>query len=323
MGSFNATCAVSGAVIRPSDKVRLVFLVSNSAHTHDTGERRYSANHKHLFQGYMCYSYDDFEILGVPLEATYEDYNNWSYNEEGVEWKYTLKEIQRIYTPNVIPESGEYNSCHDYVNIDKEALDSSTIQDMIHSGSLNGKVYGRKVFITHMAIHESIYKLMLRGNIETYDRELQDYVTHSMFESHEKQYMKEHVVSRERGEQVANITKEVKEKKGEVLSEEEYEEIVALFSRCGAEHCRGFCYSPSNLIKARTPELDKAFISGMIIITWFDMNHKCLQPTPSGSQEYDLRPHIQLLRDMADALEETRKERGDDDWDDEEDEEDE
>lgn len=319
MGSFNAVCAVSGAVIRPSDKVRLVFLVSNPSHTHDTGERHHSANHEHLFQGYMCYAYDNFEILGVPLEATYEDYNNWGYDEESAAWQYTLKRIKEVYTPNVIPESGRYNSCHDYVNISKEALDASTIQDMIHSGSLNGKVYGQKVFIKHMAIHESIYQLMLRGDIETYDRELEEFVSQPIFESHEKHYMKSHMGSRERGEKVAKIAKEMAEKKGETFSEEDYEDIVGMFSELGIEPCRGFCYIPSDLVKVRTPELDKAFISGMIILTWFDMNHKCLQPTPSGSQDYDLRPHIQLLRDMADALEETRKVRDDERWEDDED----
>lgn len=321
MGSFNAVCAVSGAVIRPSDKVRLVFLVSNPFHTHDTGERTHSANHEHLFQGYMCYAYDNFEILGVPLEATYEDYNNWGYDEDGAAWQYTLKEIQRVYTPNVIPESGKYNSCHDYVNISKESLNSATIQDMIHSGALNGEVYGRKVFIKHMAIHESIYQLMLKGDIETYDREAKTFVSHPIFESHERHYMKSHMGSRERGEKVAKITKEMAEKKGETLSEEDYEDIVVMFSGFDIESCRGFCYNTSDLIKVRTPELDKAFISGMIILTWFDMNHKCLQPTPSGSQEYDLRPHIQLLKDMAEALEETRKASGDEDWDEEEEEE--
>jgi hypothetical protein len=171
MGSFNTTCAISHAPIRPDDKVRLFFLASKGGYYKEL-ERNI------LSIGCQCYPWDDFEVIGgISLEATYEDYNNYSFKEDDIYSHYIHNIIKRDYSPNIRVEGEEYNESHDHMDVKVENLDWEKIMNMIHSGRLYLKGYGRgaKPAVAMMAIHESVYQIMMNETYEKYVNETSDY----------------------------------------------------------------------------------------------------------------------------------------------------
>lgn len=171
MGSFNTTCAISHTRIRPNDKVRLFFLASKGGYYKDP-ERNI------LSIGCKCYPWDDFEVIGgISLEATYEDYNNYSFQEDNIFSVYIYNLIRRNYSPNVSVEGEEYNEYHDHMDVKVDDLDWEKIMDMIHSGRLylNGYGRGAKPAVAMMAIHESVYQIMMDETYEKYVNETSDY----------------------------------------------------------------------------------------------------------------------------------------------------
>lgn len=171
MGSFNTTCAISHTPIRPNDKVRLFFLASKSGYYKDQ-ERNI------LSIGCQCYPWDDFEVIGgISLESTYEDYNNYSFQEDNIFSAYIYNIIRRNYSPNISVEGEEYNSYHDHMDVKLDDLDWAKIMNMIHSGRLylNGYGRGAKPAVAMMAIHESVYQIMMAETYEKYVNETSDY----------------------------------------------------------------------------------------------------------------------------------------------------
>lgn len=171
MGSFNTTCAISHSAITPGDKVRLFFLASQDGHSND-------AQKNILSIGCKCYPWDDFKVIGgMSLEATYEDYNSYSFDEDSIFSQLILKQIKENYLENVSVEGEEYNSSHDHMDINVNDLDWEKILDMIHSGRLYLKGYGRgvKPAVGMMAIHESVYNIMMKETYEQYKCDTDDY----------------------------------------------------------------------------------------------------------------------------------------------------
>ncbi|QOI71855.1 hypothetical protein pEaSNUABM47_00372 [Erwinia phage pEa_SNUABM_47] len=165
MGSFNTTCAVSNTPIREGDKVRLFFLLSH----------RFSYNfdplRNSISQGCQCYPHDDFTVIGgISLEAEYTDYNTYSFDQESIFANYIHSIILRDYEMNVSEEGKEYNPYHDHMDVPKSDLTWEKIQDMMHSGRLHLRSYGNcnLPFVTTMAIHESVYQIMLNEPFERY-----------------------------------------------------------------------------------------------------------------------------------------------------------
>lgn len=186
MGSFNNTCAISKAPITCGDEVRLFFLVG------------VEEKHKHYsrsapFQGCGCYPWDNFKILGLPVKATYEDYNNYAIlNKDEETWIVDI--IKNIYKPNRVEKGKtleDYNEYHDYMNAEVEELDIQKILDMRHSGALRTKHYLGTGFINTMAVHESVFQVMLGDGLEEYDYKTGGYVKHSIEEIATKIYNEE------------------------------------------------------------------------------------------------------------------------------------
>lgn len=171
MGSFNTTCAISHSAITPGDKVRLFFLASQDGYSED-------AQKNILSIGCQCYPWDDFKVIGgISLEATYEDYNSYSFDEKSIFSQLILSQIKENYLENVSVEGKEYNSYHDHMDVNVNDLDWEKILNMIHSGRLYLKGYGRGVnpAVAMMAIHESVYNVMMKETYEKYKCDTDNY----------------------------------------------------------------------------------------------------------------------------------------------------
>lgn len=161
MGSFNTTCAISHSPIREGDKVRLFFLAS------DPRTYKFDPIHDSLNKGCQCYPHDDFLVIGgINLEATYSDYNNYSFDEKSLFARYILWIIKREYSMNV---SGGIKDDDEYTNIPPDELTWEIIFNMQHSGRLYLNNYGEpKRVVGIMAIHESVYQIMMNESYEAY-----------------------------------------------------------------------------------------------------------------------------------------------------------
>lgn len=171
MGSFNTTCAISHAPIRPNDKVRLFFLASQTGYSVDSRKSILSI-------GCQCYPWDDFKVIGgISLEATYEDYNSYSFDEKSIFAQLILNQIKKNYSENVSIEGKEYNSSHDHMDVNVNDLDWEKILHMIHSGRLYLKAFGHQASpaVGMMAIHESVYEIMMKETYEQYKVDNNDY----------------------------------------------------------------------------------------------------------------------------------------------------
>lgn len=164
MGSFNTTCAVSKAPIRRGQKARVFFLIMN------TSEHHYTLSQKGLFstilQGFQCYPWDSFKVIGYPLVGSYQDYNQYEFEDKYLE-DLTLSIINKFYIPNTIQEGKtekDYNAYHDYLNIDKIS-DMKQLQDMEHSGALRVRSPHGVSIIAKMAIHEEVFQQLIKTSI--------------------------------------------------------------------------------------------------------------------------------------------------------------
>lgn len=165
MGSFHTTCAVSHSPIREGDKVRLFFLASQP-NCYKFDPLRDSLN-----KGCQCYAWDDFRVIGgISLEATYSDYNTYEFDQESIFARYIRWTIRSNYAMNVPVEGQKYNEYHDHMNVPVDDLDWEKIFDMQHSGRLFLKGYGSDPlpFVGIMAIHESVYQIILNEPFEVY-----------------------------------------------------------------------------------------------------------------------------------------------------------
>lgn len=179
MGSFNTTCAISHAPIREGDKVRLFFLASES-YRHSTED----AEQFSISKGCQCYPHDDFKVIGgVALEATYADYNNYEFDEDSIPAQFILNAIRQHYSENIPVDGVDYNEYHDHMSVSVNELDWQKVLDMIHSGRLflNGHTK-RKAFVATMAVHESVFDVLMYKSITNYDFDKKDYVTKTLDE---------------------------------------------------------------------------------------------------------------------------------------------
>ncbi|EBS4516468.1 hypothetical protein DQT32_03440 [Salmonella enterica subsp. enterica serovar Braenderup] len=179
MGSFNTTCAISHAPIREGDKVRLFFLASES-YRHNTED----AEQFSISKGCQCYPHDDFKVIGgVALEATYADYNNYEFDEDSIPAQFILDAIRENYSENIPVDGVDYNEYHDHMSVSVNELDWQKVLDMVHSGRLflNGYTK-RKAFVATMAVHESVFDVLMYKSVSNYDYDKQDYVAKTLDE---------------------------------------------------------------------------------------------------------------------------------------------
>jgi hypothetical protein len=106
MGSFNATCIVSGLPIEAGTKIRYLAL-ARSAFEHDGN-------------GHICYVGGRWQVYGVPLRGKYDDYGS----VEDVEDSYTTRVFFEGLKRGAVEKGVGDNQCHDVevrADMDQEA----------------------------------------------------------------------------------------------------------------------------------------------------------------------------------------------------------
>lgn len=164
MGSFNASCAVSKCSINPGDRVKLIPIVSTTSLNTE-----YSSQ-MHLCFG--CYCYDYFKFLGLPMDATYEDYGNFDVLP-GFASDYNLSIIKQNYTQTPLPTDVEERRYLDREPYETTAddLDWETIGKMIHYGTIfldSNQDFSRRKHLGFFPILECVYNVMMERTHEMY-----------------------------------------------------------------------------------------------------------------------------------------------------------
>lgn len=158
MGSFNTACAITGVPIIPGQPVKLFLLVQGGSYKGT------------LAGGSICYPWDQYQFLGLPMNAVYADYNNYEISEES-EWALegNLKVLKEKYVMNVVEEGKtlkDYNEYHDHMLVQKEDLEWGKVEGMIHSDRFFIKNWRGKALVHVMAIPIEVYNSFMEGSIE-------------------------------------------------------------------------------------------------------------------------------------------------------------
>ncbi|QDH46876.1 hypothetical protein LAh9_46 [Aeromonas phage LAh_9] len=158
MGSFNTACSITGTPIIPGQKVKLFVIIQNGNYRGP------------MVGGSLCYPWDLYNFVGLPMNAEYADYNNYEIDESD-NWvvEGNLKLIKEKYVMNVVEEGktiDDYNKYHDHMNIAKESLDWGIVEDMIHSDRLFMSNWRGKAIVHLMAIPVEVYNVLMKGPIE-------------------------------------------------------------------------------------------------------------------------------------------------------------
>ncbi|UYE98802.1 hypothetical protein XbC2_374 [Xanthomonas phage XbC2] len=166
MGSFNTTCAVSNTPIIEGDDVRLFLLASSKLYT-DTDVKKTGLAH-----GCQCYPWDDFQVIGgFPLKAKYADYDNYTVDEESIEARFIMMKLRQNYVMQTREEGKKYRGWEeDFLDIPASDLTWDLVFEMHHRECFWLQGYGNynTPYLGIMAIHESVYQLMLDEDHEVY-----------------------------------------------------------------------------------------------------------------------------------------------------------
>lgn len=173
MGSWKTTCSVSATPISSGHPVRLFFIAS------DRMKYRASSERSSISKGSISYSYNDFKVIGsVGLKAYYRDCGKYLFDENSIEAQHILSEIKGSYIKN---PTDLHNEGFDEksINISTEDLNFKKIQFMIEEGDLYLKSFTPGVlnFVSIMAVHESVYQMMINEETSSYDISISDYKT--------------------------------------------------------------------------------------------------------------------------------------------------
>lgn len=166
MGSFNTTCAVSNTPILEGDEVRLFLLASNKLYVEKDVKKT------GLAHGCQCYPWDDFQVIGgFPLKAKYADYDDYTVDEESIEARFIMMKLRQNYLMQTREEGKKYNGWEeDFLDIPAADLTWPLVFDMHHRECFWLQGYGNynTPYLGIMAIHESVYQLILDEDHEVY-----------------------------------------------------------------------------------------------------------------------------------------------------------
>jgi hypothetical protein len=167
MGSFNTTCAVSNTPILEGDEVRLFLLASSKLYV------KTDVKKTGLAHGCQCYPWDDFQVIGgFPLKAKYADYDNYEVDEESIEARFIMMKLRQNYVMQTREEGKDYRGgwAEDFLDIPASDLTWKLVFDMHHRECfwLSGYADINTPYLGIMAIHESVYQLMLDEIHEVY-----------------------------------------------------------------------------------------------------------------------------------------------------------
>lgn len=148
MGSFNTACFFSHMPITPGDKVKLIFAVEGN-------------------ESIACYPSDFWNPLTLPIDATYEDYNDYSIVPGQRNTEILLDTLREKVLPR---EQGE-NQYHEQA-VDPKSLNEKNIFELLHDERLQMKGYfGDVRGICVIAVHTKVWNKILQTPLESWRSE--------------------------------------------------------------------------------------------------------------------------------------------------------
>lgn len=283
MGSFNTACAITGAPITYGKEAYVFWLVaSKNGHYKEKASGMLQGE----FQGFACYPWDVFTIIGVPVRCVYEDYNQYiPLTSQNKSAEYTVSEIKKVYVENTPKEGYDVNPYHDYVGVTVNELDWEQLEEMEHSGALRCCINGRETYITRMAVHASIVDKVLE---KTQVRGWGENALSVTFEDDVQASLAKAVDAIEwfKGKHNSFYNSLMKD------SPEEVEEVAKLmFSHA---------VNKPDWYTLRTFPKDEEVVSNYVLGSWvveelFWKWHRMLAPTLTSGQEYDFMEEAERL----------------------------
>jgi len=320
MGSFNASCAVSKCSINPGDRVKLIPIVSRTSIHPDFDSTM------HL--GFGCYTYDYFQFLGYPMDATYADYGNFEIVENDVS-EYNLSIIKKNYTQSIPPEDEDVSSYdRNGYNTTANDLNWEVIGNMIHFGSLfldSSKDMTKRKFLGYFPVHESVYNLFMECTPAMY---FDESYTNVPFVKYLKKQMEKYIGVPDEFE--ADITKYMDlysskigtvNKSGVVVTPEDiYDRAVAMaeYRQESNDERKDYSYSNSSNVKKickfreleLKKEIDEEFLRSVVsldaelsfLIMGLSAYNIPILPPMTAGQEYDKTDHAAFLIRMGQEM---------------------
>lgn len=307
MGSFNTACAITGTPIIPGQKVKLFVIIQNGNYRGP------------MVGGSLCYPWDLYNIVGLPMNAEYADYNNYEM-DDSEQWvvEGNLKLIQEKYVMNVVEEGKtleDYNKYHDHMNIPKESLDWETVEDMIHSDRLFMRNWRGKAIVHLMAIPVEVYDVLMQGSFQIWREDitlngLQEFVDYKWNNLQKKLGEQNEEIEAHRKTLTERIGQTITPTNQEpyVLTQEKVDEFMELFtSRFALRDMDDRMEWLDDIYTIRdimgvTEEVMKRvyetqFLAGQLMI----YNH-VIRPAMLSGQEWDFKDHGDYLIKLGNAV---------------------
>lgn len=314
MGSYNRVCAVSKTPIMVGQKARVFFLVVN------TFDYYYYKNDKKLFKTSLseshCYPHENYQIIGYPLLATYQDENFYEFEDEDMV-NVNLDILNKAYLPNRVHPSkkeSDYNSSHDFLNIEK-LENMFLVQKMIKSGSLRIMSVHGASSVVEMAIHEDIYQklILVDGwNRGYYNDNKKDF--NSIVDSMMDKYIgKDNLIISDNDKALFECSKKhlmANNDKTLETVQKEYSDMLKLSGNYDTDHSPRELHNTLTYFKQDIHRYDfpkkiiEANLGALWTNNWFYMNnlefHTPMTSVPDNDRNYDR--HLKRNRDVSDIL---------------------
>lgn len=295
MGSFNSTCGITGAPVRPNDKVRLMFVVGSSSNG----------------IGSTTHIWDDYKILGgVALKCTYEDYNIFELQDED---DFLYSYIQSILKNEEFLEDDDDMSFEDLIEI-------------VHEGGVKLKPnYNQTRPVNLFVMHEAVWQMFINepcecfyweedGNVDykLSKRSLQDFIRVAT-----KKHNKPKKTLEEAIQEVITLLEGTEEVSSDIV------EKIARMNLRSEEAMNDLNYDNGRIDWADKPtnpfkrmkyfsdknkiylDLDYAVQNSeemSYVISKMSINNIKIYPIGTSGQEYDLSPCIKHHMDLAKTL---------------------
>lgn len=267
MGSFDMACAVSGVTLGGCQPTKILFIVKQSSRS----------------SGIMCYPSDAWKLCSLPIDATYDDYGRYTFDETQPEWVTFVEFVKKHGKPI---EQGD-NEYHD-IAFDPKNPDHFTIEylfDLMHEGRLT--VYNGAE-IQPFPVHAEIYKILMKPWKSWTGKR----VTIKNVCSETKQRFK--ASCKLNSDSILSIYAE-KLKKGEV-DQEAYDKIVTifkdrpLFMEVGTSEFFGATYVLSEYLKMTNKEKFWEKVSELHMFWAAALRFRFMfHPMMSAGQDYDFK----------------------------------
>lgn len=321
MGSFNTTCAVSKTPILEGQKARVFFLVMNTFPLNY--HKRTTGLFSNIYAGSQNYPWENFKVIGYPLLGTYENYNNYSFEDKEME-SLNLEIVNGLYMPNEVIDGksiSDYNSSHDHMRI-PVIKNMEMLQDMEHSGALRVKSCHGVALVCKMAIHEEIFqKLILSGKRKiNYDNQPSYFKDH--IEYYKEKLLNEELELSSNYDDVIRIHEETlksqlnkEDKNGNLITLDYIENSINKFKKVmlSSDKRRLFendkiqrfleqTYITDDVEKGFSDNVIYAFVTSIWTAEWFLDNRYEFAPVLLSGQDYDYKESAKMLSEISNIV---------------------